>query len=65
MTENEVRITLRLPKDLHGDIIELNERYKTSLNGQIVTMLRDWFSSDRRFSELERRIETLEGRVPS
>ena len=63
MVENETRITLRLPNDLHGDIVALTERYKTSLNGQIVIMLRDWFTSEHRFSELERRLAAVESRL--
>lgn len=61
--ENEIRITLRLPADLHGDIVAIADRYKTSLNGQIVTMLRQWFSNDARFAELEQRLEALERRA--
>lgn len=61
--QNEIRITLRIPADLHGDIVAIAERYKTSLNGQIITMLRDWFTQENRFAELERRIATLESRI--
>lgn len=61
--ENEIRITLRLPPDLHSAIVEVADRYKTSLNGQIVTMLRQWFSNDARFVELEQRIASLESRM--
>lgn len=44
--EDEVRITLRLPSDLHAQLVKLTEENKTSLNGQIVTMLREWFNAE-------------------
>lgn len=61
--ENEVRVTLRLPADLHSDISALANRFGSSLNTQIVTMLRQWFTNDTRFSELEQRMAALEKRL--
>lgn len=61
--EKEIRITLRLPQDLHGDIVALTTRYSTSLNGQIVTMLRDWFTTENRFAEMDNRLKALESKM--
>lgn len=58
--DKEVRITLRMPDDLHGVIVSIAERNKTSLNGQIVTMLRRCLSDNVRIESLEARIAALE-----
>lgn len=61
--ENEIRITLRLPGDLHSAILATSSRYGTSLNGQIVTMLRDWYSNESRFAEMDARLKALESKM--
>ena len=59
----DIKLTMRLPVDIHERIAQLAEQNKTSLNGQIVTMLRDWFDGDDKFSALEARIAALEQRL--
>lgn len=63
MLENEVRVTLRLPGDLHSAIIATSARFGTSLNGQIVTMLRDWYATELRFAEMDSRLKALESKM--
>lgn len=40
--DNEVRITLRLPKELHARLRQLAAAYHRSLNAQIVMILTEW-----------------------
>lgn len=46
LNENEVRITIRLPQELHKRLVEFAKHERRSLNSEMVTML-ERVASDR------------------
>lgn len=39
--DNEKKITIRIPADLHQELVEVSEQDNRSLNGEIITLLKD------------------------
>lgn len=58
--QDEVRITLRLPSQLHGAIKASAEKRKRSMNEEIVTALTDYYQL---VGGLVDRIERIEQRL--
>jgi len=61
----EVRITLRLPRELHADLSRVIEENKRSLNTEIVTRLEATFKGEpdpvqERLAKLEQQVAELQ-----
>ncbi len=39
--DNEKKITIRIPADLHQELVEASEQDNRSLNGEIITLLKE------------------------
>jgi hypothetical protein len=48
MDDDAVKMTLRLPKQMHGPLLERAERHFRSLHGEILATLHDALEADRR-----------------
>ena len=46
--DNEKKITIRIPADLHQELVEVSEQDNRSLNGEIITLLKEAIETHKR-----------------
>ena len=61
--DDYIRVTLRIPKDLHSQLADAAEETSKSMNAEIIARLNGSFGSQDSAIERGRRIEKLKGKV--